>query len=174
MLNQNFKVTPDLYASRGSRFSNYIIDLLVIVGVLMGLFIGFVYLYYKFSTDTAVMDNFLDETEDINSISDRLITAIVLFVSYFLMESLLKGKSIGKYVTKTRVVMEDGSNPMYLDYLKRSACRIIPFDALSFLGSSGRGWHDSISKTYVVDEQKFNSKKETINDLDQIGKTEED
>jgi uncharacterized RDD family membrane protein YckC len=27
---------------------------------------------------------------------------------------------------------------------------MIPFNALSFLGIIPRGWHDSISKTYVV------------------------
>jgi len=40
---------------------------------------------------------------------------------------------------------------------------------LSFLGDSGRGWHDSISNTYVVDERKFNAKKSNQLELELIG-----
>lgn len=170
MKEANFKVTPDLYASKGSRFANYIIDLIVIVAVLLGGFMAFAYLYYSFATDTAAMDSFLDDTSEINPLLDRLITGLVLALCYLIMETVFKGKSVGKYVTKTRVVMEDGSAPRIEDFVKRSLCRIIPFDQFSFLGAQGRGWHDSISNTYVVDEEMFNAKKESINNLDEIGK----
>ncbi|WNH08862.1 hypothetical protein [Thalassobellus suaedae] len=46
---------------------------------------------------------------------------------------------------------------------------MIPFDALSFLGTIGKGWHDSISSTYVVDIGRFEAKKKTFSELDQIG-----
>lgn len=170
----NFKVTPDLYASKGSRFANYIIDLIVILAVLFGGFMLFGYFYYSYATDTTTMDNFLNETNEINPLLDRLITGLVLALCYFIMETALKGKSVGKYVTKTRVVMEDGAMPKTGDLIKRSLCRIIPFDQFSFLGAQGRGWHDSISNTYVVDEKLFNAKKESANNLDQIGKYVED
>ena len=65
MRNQSFKVTPDLYASKGNRFVNYIIDLIAILAIVMGLFIGFLFLYYQYSTDTTVVDSFLDESEDL-------------------------------------------------------------------------------------------------------------
>ena len=94
-------------------------------------------------------------------------------IFYFLTELIFKGKSFGKLITKTRVVMEDGSNPTYLDYLKRSFCRLIPFEAFSFLGSEGRGWHDSVSKTYVVDEVRFEAKRNSQSELDQIGVSQE-
>ena len=81
----------------------------------------------------------------------------------------LKGKTVGKFITKTRVVKADGSNPKPLDYLGRSFSRIIPFEALSFLGSEGRGWHDTISKTYVVEEKRFKDKLRALNNLDEIG-----
>lgn len=54
-------------------------------------------------------------------------------------EILLKGKTIGKYITKTIVVMEDGSKPKASDIVLRSLCRLIPFDAFSFLGTEGKG-----------------------------------
>ena len=173
MESRNFKVTPDLYASKGNRFANYLIDIIAIFAVLIGLFIGFLFLYYQFVTDTSVVDSFLDESEDMNPFLDRIITGLVLVFFYFLMESIFKGKSLGKLITKTRVVMEDGSNPSYIDFLKRSFCRLIPFEAFSFLGSEGRGWHDSISKTYVVDEKRFNTKINSQSELDQIGVEQE-
>lgn len=169
MNNQSFRVTPDLYASKGNRFANYLIDIIAILAVAMGLFLGFIFLYYQFATDTTAVDNFLDESENMNPFLDRIITGAVIATLYFIMETLFRGKSLGKLITKTRVVMEDGSNPSYIDYLKRSFCRLIPFEALSFLGSEGRGWHDSISKTYVVDEDRFKMKMNSQSELDQIG-----
>lgn len=165
----DFEVTPDLLTSRGNRFLHYIVDLIVIMLVLAGLFLGFLFLYYTLADDTTVMDDFLDATENINPLLDRLITAFVLALVYFAMESLTKGRSIGKYITKTKVVMEDGAAPSGLDYLKRSFSRVIPFEQFSFLGASGRGWHDTISKTYVVDIDKFEAKKKALVELEQIG-----
>lgn len=173
MKNHSFRVTPDLYASKGNRFANYLIDLIAILVIIMVLFIGFLFIYYQFATDTTVVDDFLDESEEVNPFLDRIITGGVLVFFYFLMELLFKGKSLGKLITKTRVVLEDGSNPNYLDFLKRSFCRLIPFEALSFLGSEGRGWHDSISKTYVVDEKRFEAKRKSQSELDQIGVSQE-
>ena len=72
------------------------------------------------------------------------------------------------------MVLKDGSNPGIGDIFIRSVCGEIPFDALSFLGDQGRGWHDSISETYVVDEVKFKIKKKTELELDLIGKPTEE
>ena len=71
------------------------------------------------------------------------------------------------------VVLEDGSLPSSTGYLKRSFSRMIPFEAFSFLGSEARGWHDTISKTYVVDIARFEAKKKSQNELDQIGVAQE-
>lgn len=172
-MTDSFKVTPDLYASKGNRFAHYIIDLIAVVFVLYGVFIGFIFLYYSIVEDTTSMDVFFSELENTNPILDRLITTIVLALLYFCLEYLTKGRSVGKYITKTKVVMEDGSNPNTGDYLKRSFSRMIPFEAFSFLGSEGRGWHDTISKTYVVDIDKFEAKKKSQDELEQIGIAQE-
>ena len=169
MTETDFIVTPDLYATTGNRFTNYIVDLIAIVLSFFGVFLGFIFLYYSFAEDTTVMDNFLDDMENTNPLLDRLITALVLALLYFALESITKGRSLGKYITKTKVVLEDGSAPSSSDYLKRSFCRMIPFEAFSFLGSKGRGWHDSISNTYVVDMAKFEAKKNSQSELNQIG-----
>ncbi|WP_346883190.1 RDD family protein [uncultured Algibacter sp.] len=168
-MTNTFKVTPDLYATKGNRFVNYIVDLIIILFVFFGVIIGFVLLFYSFAENTSSVDSLLNDMENTNPILDRLITAIILAIIYFALETLTKGRSVGKYITKTRVVLEDGSIPTVVNFLKRSFSRMIPFDAFSYLGAEGRGWHDTISKTYVVDIAKFEAKKMSHTELDQIG-----
>lgn len=167
---ENFKVTEDLYASKGQRFANYLIDVIAYIAVIFGLFSLLTFVIYSVAEDTTVFDEFLYSLENVNGLVDRLVTGLVLALCYFLTESLTKGKTLGKFITKTKVVLEDGSKPSALHYIKRSLSRIIPFNAFSFLGSTGRGWHDSISKTYVVDEKRFNEKQTANNSLEEIGK----
>ncbi len=40
---------------------------------------------------------------------------------------------------------------------------------VSFLGTVGKGWHDSISNTYVVKEDKFYARKNALIALEKIG-----
>ena len=81
---------------------------------------------------------------------------------------------LGKFVTGTMVLMEDGSKPTFKDIFIRSLCRLIPFEAFSFLGAEGRGWHDSMSDTYVVDVKKHQAKLNSQSEIELIGKTLED
>jgi len=50
----------------------------------------------------------------------------------------------------TIVVDERGNKISFGKAALRSLCRIIPFEAFSFLGEEGRGWHDTITNTYVI------------------------
>ncbi|TNJ45308.1 RDD family protein [Tamlana fucoidanivorans] len=169
-MDAQFSVTPDLYASKGSRFTNYIIDLLLFIGLFYGVIILISVLVYTFVDDVTGFENFVDGLEHVNPFLDRLVTGSMLALLYFFSEWLLKGRTIGKYITKTKVVMLDGSNPEPIDFLKRSFSRIIPFEALSFLGAGGRGWHDTLSKTFVVDIERFHAKQDALSALDDIGK----
>ena len=112
---QDYKV-GEHKPNQGLRLANYLIDGIVylICTFIIGLILGVV----------AVMMNFqLPESNLIYNI----IAAIVLVFYYFLIESITKGRSIGKLVTGTKVVMIDGSTPTTKDYFMRSLCRIIPF-----------------------------------------------
>ncbi len=169
MTSENFIVTPDLYATKGNRFANYIVDLIILYVTVVLIFLVFGVIFYSVADDTSALDAYVFEEEDPNPLLDRLITSIVLAILYFVLELLTKGRSIGKYITKTKVVLEDGSTPRAADFLRRSFSRIIPFEQFSFLGDEGRGWHDTISKTYVVDIAKFEAKKKAANELDLIG-----
>ena len=79
------------------------------------------------------------------------IFALILMFLYFVVFESLFGKTLGKLITKTKVVMEDGSKPSFTRIMGRSLCRFIPFDGLSYLGGS-IGWHDKFSKTRVVND----------------------
>ena len=45
------------------------------------------------------------------------------------------GRTLAKYITKTKVVNKDGGKPSVETILIRSLCRFIPFEPLSFLWS---------------------------------------
>lgn len=123
-------------ASNGKRFANMIIDIIVVYALMF--LIGFFW---------AAFLDFDDDFEDIIGLSIYLI----YFFYYWIMESLT-GKTVGKYVTRTKIVKPDGSKPDAMNVLGRSLSRYIPFDHFSFLGEPGKGWHDSIPNVYVIND----------------------
>lgn len=163
MTENNFYITEDILASKNMRFVNYIIDLIPQYAVMYAIAYSFFYLG-EFTGDYT-LNNYWAE---MSKLEDYMYSYTLLFIYYFLMESLTN-RTLGKYVTKTMVVMINGEKPTNQDIAKRSLCRMIPFDALSFLGINGKGWHDSISSTYVVDIAKFEARKRSNNELEQIG-----
>ncbi|NRB59833.1 MAG: RDD family protein [Winogradskyella sp.] len=166
-MNRNKHVSQDVLATKGLRFANFIIDYIAIIafstviGIVIGIISGLVGSFA-----------FLDFLES-NVIVEYLFGYLIWLVYYLSFEFFLKGRSIGKWITKTKVVTHDGLEPSFETILVRSLCRFIPFEQFSFLGTDGKGWHDSISKTYVVEVKKFEEKIETEFELDQIGKLPE-
>lgn len=155
---QDYKV-GEHKANKGSRFVNYLIDGIVYLAfcLLFGLLLGVIIM---------VLNIELPE----NELFFNIIGIILMFVYYFLIEIMTKGRSIGKYVTGTKVIMINGSTPTTKDYLYRNLCRLIPFDALTFLGENG--WHDSISKTTVVNKKAFEADLSQEDSIESIGNTE--
>jgi uncharacterized RDD family membrane protein YckC len=170
MKSQNLSVLPNVYASKEKRFINYIVDKIIFYVLLFAFFFIFGIAIELLSEDSMWFWSFIDDLENLSPLQDRLYTAIIFIILYMISEITLKGRTVGKYITKTKVVMKDGSKPKASDIILRSLCRLIPFDAFSFLGSEGRGWHDSVSNTYVVDIEKFNTERDAINDIEMIGK----
>jgi uncharacterized RDD family membrane protein YckC len=66
------------------------------------------------------------------------------------MFEYLTGRTLAKYITKTKVIDENGEKPDFKKILLRTLSRIFPFEPLSFLVSGNTGWHDEWSKTIVV------------------------
>lgn len=128
-------------ASKEKRFLNFIVD--YIVFLLCIVIFGIIVILVQ-------PNLFLDEL-DLGMGLEYLITGGLLLFYYTALEYLLKGKTIGKYLTKTRAVNEDNSRMDFVTALKRSLFRLIPFEPLTFLGA--RGLHDSLSHTKVIQDQ---------------------
>jgi uncharacterized RDD family membrane protein YckC len=78
------------------------------------------------------------------------IAMLQTFVFYVAFEGFL-GTSPGKMLLGRVVIDEYGERPSLGRIVIRTLCRLIPFEAISCLFP--RGWHDMISKTYVVSKQ---------------------
>ena len=87
--------------------------------------------------------------EQMMSIPDLVFGAAVTMVYYVAFEWAF-GRTIGKFITGTKAVTAVGGRLGMGAVLGRTACRFIPFEAFSFLGSGARGWHDSMTNTYVI------------------------
>lgn len=118
-------------ASTGARFGNYLID--IISFYVMIFIVSFV-----------AGDFVIDTSEDMLGIF-----ILIFYIMFYTVFEHLTGKTPGKFLTRTNVVKADGSRPSFVNLLGRNTARFIPLDAFSFLFSQ-RGWHDSVSGTYVV------------------------
>jgi uncharacterized RDD family membrane protein YckC len=81
----------------------------------------------------AIIDNF----DNVNPFLDRILTLIVYTLYMFVIEILLKERSIGKFITRTRVVTTYRNQPTMGDLFTLNISRAVPFDQLYFLGSKG-------------------------------------
>jgi uncharacterized RDD family membrane protein YckC len=136
-------------ASGGKRFANYIIDLIsfYVLLFLAGIVIALI---------NPVAINSINEDDTGFNLLDRLLTLVLYGLYMFIIEAVFKGKSLGKLITGTRAVNEDGSNISAGTALLRGLSRAVPFNALSALGSPAYPWHDKWTKTYVIDERQSN------------------
>ncbi len=161
----NKTITQDVLATKGVRFLNFIIDYIVfiIINFAIGAAIGF---FSEITGNYAVYDFIVYN----DSILFEYGYTIVIWTIYYTTMETLAGKSVGKFITKSKAVMADGSKLTFEKALVRSLCRFIPFEPFSFLGEDGKGWHDSITKTFVVDDKKFREKQETELGLEELGK----
>jgi uncharacterized RDD family membrane protein YckC len=142
-------VDYDLVQAGGwTRFGNLILDS-IFFNICQAVFMA---IYGMFESETAR----LTHTEgDMGYFWGRVLTQVLLSLFYyFAFETLTGGKTIGKYLTGTRAVNEDGTRISTKTALLRSLIRMIPFEFLSALGSPCYPWHDRWTKTYVVDERR--------------------
>jgi len=164
-MKNHYRIVDRYQAEKILRFVNFIIDYFISIIIVIVLY-SLAILLYSLVTGTDYVVN-ADKLAGINKYIDRIITAILYAFVIYLTEFLTKGRSLGKLITGTMVVKDDGSLPTSEDFLKRNFSRIVPFDALSFLGS--RGWHDSWSYTKVVKRKSFLEALERENSIEDIG-----
>lgn len=143
----NFHTKAESYplATKGQRFTNCIIDYICCFLFSIAL--------YAFIALGIGEDNFLfmeHENIIIQKLIDWFQGLVILSIYYTFFEHFFKGKTPGKYITKTRAVrVDDGVMNISITF-KRSLCRSIPFEPFSFLGDKPTGWHDSLTDTRVI------------------------
>ena len=132
-------------ASGAKRFANFAIDYVVSL-----LFVAFV--FFNLGVVLGLLGNNSFQQE--NPVIDNLLYFLLSLSYYFVCEHFLNGRTIGKMITRTRVLDEAGNKPSPEQIIGRTFARLIPFEAFSFLGDEARGWHDSLPGTIVIDEKK--------------------
>ena len=84
-----------------------------------------------------------------------LFLLLISFVVYYAFMEIKFQKTIGKFITKTKVVKINGDKPEASDILMRTLCRLVPFDRFTFLFMQN-GIHDTLSKTTVIKDSASN------------------
>lgn len=144
--NVNFNETeaPTVYlelASNTKRFLNLLIDSIIIRFIIS--FIGVMIISIVASNPSA-------STAAIFGILVALSSPLLY---YWLCESFLGGRTLGKLITGTKVLNQDGSPARPEEILIRTLIRLIPFEVFSIFSTNGL-WHDDWSETMVININK--------------------
>lgn len=142
-LNRSYESETGTAAGLGKRFANFVLDSIFyyifsfIIGAVMAIFM------------VAYSPSSLSLFDSDNKLINYLVGLTVMFI-YYITSEALTGRTLGKLITGTKVVDENGLPPGFKTVLLRTVCRFIPFDGLSFLFDDNSGWHDKLSGTKVV------------------------
>ncbi|TWP31035.1 RDD family protein [Apibacter muscae] len=149
-----FEIIKKNKAPKDLRFANYLIDNFIFL--LLYIFIGVLF--------------FIKDEMYMNSIfyNNEIVIGFYYVLYMFLLEVLFKGRSLGKFITRTKVITLHGGVPTKRQYLARSLIRIIPFEPFSFFREVG-GSHDLWTNTRVVKAQSFDQDIEYFISIDSIG-----
>lgn len=136
------------YASQGQRFLNFLIDNLLMrygLSYVSGMAIGAII--------SAISEDFLYEVVTRqNQLGYYLVAFLISYLNYIfyytICEKLFKGYTLGKFITGTRAIRQDGKELTFKDALLRSLSRLVPFEPFS--GFNTLTWHDSWTKTMVI------------------------
>lgn len=122
-----------IIVSRLRRLTNFSVDFLIVINAIVtGIAYGAIAIEWY-----TPFENWL------------LFSAGTIILYYWILEGLF-GRTIGKFLTGTKVVAADGSRAAASAILGRTLIRLIPFEIFSFCSTSDSGWHDRWSKTAVV------------------------
>lgn len=152
-----------MLASRRQRLVTIIIDTIVfiILTVLVRVFAPF--LYYVFDYDGLLI--WISELSPAAMVTIN----IGIFVLYYVLMEWQAQRTLGKFVSGTKVVLADGTRPGLGAIVLRTACRYIPLEVFSVFGEGGRMWHDSIPNTYVIDLVTYKRAEAVKSELHDIG-----
>ena len=136
-------------ASTGQRFLNWLVDNLFmrfVITYASGYFFGYLLAY----TAPEFMQSLIDEGE--SGFRFWLLGISIAYFNYLVYytfcEKLFKGYTLGKLLTGTKAIRNDGEELTFRNCILRSLSRIVPFEAFSAFG--GHPWHDTWTNTRVV------------------------
>lgn len=120
-----FSINKNICATSWQRLAHYIIDIIAIYAI------AFFIIIVSHLTVAFDFYGFVEWTENMSDLEAQLVFFIFL-LTYFIVIETLTSRCLAKYITGTIVVLEDGSKLNFGTITKRTLCRVIPFDALSF------------------------------------------
>ncbi|HEX3767513.1 MAG TPA: RDD family protein [Puia sp.] len=134
-------------ASTGKRLANYLIDLVLFYVLLF--ILGFV-----LALISPTFTEIVTSDRPGFGLLDRLITLLLYAVYMSVVEALFHGKSLGKLITKTKAVNDDGTQISTAKAFERGFSRAVPFCAFSAFGDPCNPWQDRWTGTMVINEKK--------------------
>ena len=135
-------------ASTGQRFLNYLIDNLLMqygLSYLTGYIVGY-FLVMLFPESSSNLFN--GESQFSLLLLGYIISIFNYLLYYTFCEKVFNGYTVGKLITGTKALRNDGQPLTFKDALMRSLSRLVPFEAFSAFG--GNPWHDRWTDTQVV------------------------
>lgn len=124
--------------SKAKRILNFTIDIFIWQIFTFLVIIAFVISDLVFATEHWVEEDVVFK-----------LSYLISFWAYFFCFEYFFNRTIGKMITRTKVVDEFGSRPTAKSIFIRTLIRKIPIEYLSFIYSKN-GHHDVISRTRVV------------------------
>jgi uncharacterized RDD family membrane protein YckC len=137
--NSHLEGRPRL-ATSGKRFVTFLIDRVATLGL--------VYLVASLITEFASLDIRVQLSE-IPGI-DYILSYIIYYLFYVVLEGTT-GRSLGKFITGTKVLSSNYERASLLQIMGRSLVRLVPFEQFSILFGKEGMWHDQASNTITVD-----------------------
>jgi uncharacterized RDD family membrane protein YckC len=130
--------------SPGIRFVNYLVDQIVIAVLINAIKFGLAII----SNGENYNDHLLLQ-ENMTAVGMGFLLSLACsFTYYSVFEAASNGRTLGKILTNTIAVTQDGTPFTFKHALMRTLCRFIPFEPFSAFGYMP--WHDSITKTVVT------------------------
>lgn len=125
--------------SRSKRIINLLIDTMVVgvLTLLVLIILNYAGINFKF----------------ISNKSNVKIIFIAIQINYYLIFEFTLNKTVGKFITHSKVVNLHFLKPNFFQLIIRTVIRFVPFEFLSFF-NMGKGWHDLLSKTLVIEDKK--------------------
>ena len=136
------------YASKQQRCINFVVDNLFMKFTLAYVTsIGFAWVL---GLASPWFSNMLFKTEDWLPIlvAIYMVSRVNYVIYYTISEKFFNGYTLGKLISGTRAVRDDGEELTLKNAIHRSFSRFLPFEFLS--GFSEKPWHDSWTKTTVI------------------------